>query len=223
MNRAQPAPENARGATRRIAGLYAVTPEEPDTRVLVESVRLALEGGTKIVQYRSKFSGRALRGAQAKALLELCREAGAAFIVNDDLGLALSVKADGLHVGRDDIGVDRAREALGQSGILGVSCYDSLDLAIVACGKGANYVAFGSTFPSPTKPAAVHAPLALFRQAREMLDIPIVAIGGITPENASGVIDAGADAVAVVSALFGAADIRATASAFHCLFKREST
>lgn len=210
-------------AAALVTRLYAVTPEEPDTRVLTEKVRLALSGGARTVQYRAKSADRALRRTQAEALCALCRDAHALFIVNDDLDLALSVGADGLHLGREDLEIERAREELGGAKLLGASCYDRLDLAVAAGRQGADYVAFGSVFPSPTKPGAIRAPLALFREARTRLDIPIVAIGGITAENARAVIDSGADAIAVISALFDAPDVDAAARAFDRLFARKSS
>jgi len=210
-------------AAAQVTRLYAVTPEESDTRVLTGKVRLALSGGARTVQYRTKSADRALRRAQAEALCALCRDAHALFIVDDDLDLALFVGADGLHLGREDLEIERAREELGGTKLLGASCYDRLDLAIAAGRQGADYVAFGSVFPSHTKPGAIRAPLALFREARTRLDIPIVAIGGITPENGREVIDSGADAIAVISALFDAPDVDAAARAFDRLFARESS
>jgi thiamine-phosphate pyrophosphorylase len=143
-------------------------------------------------------------------------------VINDDLELALQIDADGLHVGRGDIDIDRARESLGEGKVLGASCYGSIELAIAARTRGADYVAFGSVFPSTTKPGTTRARLSLFDQARERLGLPVVAIGGITPENAPSVIDAGADAIAVISALFDAMDIAAAAHRFERLFRRKS-
>ncbi len=199
---------------RSIRGLYAITPEESDTRALIDKVRLAIAGGARLVQYRCKLAEHAQRCTQAAALLTLCRRAGVSLIVNDDVDCACEVDADGVHIGRDDGDVGAVRSRLGARMLLGVSCYDRLELALAAERAGADYVAFGSVFASPTKPAAVRAPLELFSRAREQLKIPIVAIGGITPQNAFSVIAAGADALAVISAVFDAADITAAAAAF---------
>src|SRR5262249_5338269 len=139
--------------------------------------------------------------------LALCRAAGVPLVVNDDLDLARSLGADGVHLGREDAAIAEARAQLGPGRILGASCYDRIDLALAARRAGADYVAFGSAFPSATKPGAVRAPLALYREAKARVDVPIVAIGGITRGNARSLIDAGADAVAVISALFDAPDI----------------
>ena len=206
-----------------VAGLYAITPEDNDTDRLVRKVNAALAGGARLVQFRSKSRHAAVRREQAERLLGLCRRAGAPLIVNDDLELALAIGADGVHLGREDGDVAAARTLLGANRLLGVSCYDRLDLAMAAVAAGADHVAFGSAFASPTKPEAVRAPTALFAQARTRLPVPIVAIGGITPENAPLVIEAGAHAVAVITALFDAEDIAAAAAAFRDLFQRRKT
>ena len=222
MNRVPETLEGHGVAASRVARLYAVTPDEPDTRILTRKVKLALAGGARAVQYRSKSSDQELRRTQADALSALCREAHALFIVNDDLDLALSVGADGLHLGREDLRIEHARKKLGTAKILGASCYDRLDLAVKARSQGADYVAFGSVFPSRTKPGAIRAPLALLCEARSRLDIPVVAIGGITAENARAVIDSGASAIAVISALFDAEHVDAAARALDGLFPRKS-
>ena len=204
-------------------GLYALTPDEPDTAALVAAVRAAVAGGAAAVQYRSKRADAALRRAQAAALATLCREARVPLIVNDDLELALEVDAAGVHLGRDDGDLAAARRRLLPGKLLGASCYDRLDHAARAVAAGADYVAFGSVFASPTKPAAVRAPLTLFGAAKRRLGVPLVAIGGITLENAREVVEAGADALAVITALFEADDIAARARGFKALFARTET
>ncbi|OGA07780.1 MAG: thiamine-phosphate diphosphorylase, partial [Betaproteobacteria bacterium RIFCSPLOWO2_02_FULL_65_20] len=203
-----------------VAGLYAITPEDADTGRLARKVQAALDGGASLVQYRSKSPDAAARRDQGLRLLGLCRRAGVPLIINDDLELALAIGADGVHLGREDGDVAAARARLGADRLLGVSCYDRLELAVAAVAVGADHVAFGSAFASPTKPGAVRAPPELYAQARARLRVPIVAIGGITPENAQRVIEAGADAVAVITALFDAEDIAAAAAAFRGLFQR---
>jgi thiamine-phosphate pyrophosphorylase len=198
--------------------LYALTPDESDTVGLLRKVRKALAGGAGIVQYRNKCADAPLRREQCAALLALCRAARVPLIVNDDLDLALALGAEGVHLGRDDIPLAVARTRLGRGKLLGASCYDHFDLAVAARNAGADYVAFGSAFPSTTKPGAPRAPLALFREAKARLGLPIVAIGGITCENARAVIGAGADAIAVISALFDAPDIERRAREFASLF-----
>lgn len=201
-----------------ISGLYAITPQCADTAALLERVRLALEGGAQLVQYRDKSADVALRHEQGAELLALCREFGVPLIVNDDLRLASLIGADGVHLGREDGSLREARLILGPGKIVGVSCYNDLQLAVAAQQGGADYVAFGSFFASITKPAAVPAPLDLLHQARHELSIPLVAIGGITLDNAGLLVAAGADALAVITALFDAADIRAAAASLSKLF-----
>jgi len=222
MNQAQAKPEHRVASHAGFRGLYAVTPDEPDTRSLTRKVSRALAGGACIVQYRNKSASAELRREQGAALLALCREAHIPLVINDDLDLARGIGADGLHVGREDISIATARAQLGKDRLLGVSCYDRLDLALAAREAGADYVAFGSAFPSATKPGAARAPLSLYREAKERLGSPVVAIGGITTENARSVIEAGADAVAVISALFDAPDIEAAARSFSRLFDRKT-
>ena len=202
-------------------GLYALTPDEPDTATLVAKVRAAVAGGVAAVQYRNKPADPALRAEQVRALLAVCRTAGVPLVVNDDLELALAAGAAGVHLGRDDGDLAAARRRLGPGRLIGASCYDRLERAERALAAGADYVAFGSVFASPTKPAAVRAPLALLGAARR-LGRPVVAIGGITLENAPDAIAAGADALAVITALFDAGDIAARARAFSDLFARKA-
>jgi thiamine-phosphate pyrophosphorylase len=193
----------------KLRGLYAVTPEGAD---LEKKVRLALEGGIALLQYRRKRRD----AAEARRIVKLAREFGVPVIVNDDATLALEVEADGAHLGREDGDLGQARRRLAGR-VLGVSCYNELRLARSAIEAGADYIAFGSVFPSSTKPGAVRAPLALFAQGRK-LGVPLAAIGGITLDNAGEVIDAGADLVAVISDLFDAPDIRARARQYGKLF-----
>lgn len=198
-------------------GLYAITPESASTDELIASVRQALQGGASVVQYRNKSAGPALRKEQALALLAMTRSKGVPLIINDDVRLAAAIDADGAHVGRDDDAVAMARSAL-PGKLLGASCYASLEAARAAIAQGADHVAFGSVFASSTKPDAPRAPLELFTQARS-LAVPLVAIGGITLANAPLVLAAGADCVAVIADLFGAADIAARAVQYNRLFE----
>ncbi|HCA27781.1 MAG TPA: thiamine phosphate synthase [Betaproteobacteria bacterium] len=201
-----------------ISGLYAITPEEPETAVLCAKVRLALTGGARIVQYRAKGLDRAAQRAQAESLLSLCRPLGALFIINDDPALAAEIGADGVHLGQDDSTIANARRLLGARRIIGASCYNRLAAAEAAAAAGADYIAFGSFFPSSTKPAAIAAPLTLLQQAKQRLTAPLVAIGGLNLDNSGKLIAAGADALAVISALFGSRDIHGAARKFAALF-----
>ena len=200
----------------KLRGLYALTPELADSKTLLRQVAQALDGGIAMLQYRSK--GRQ-RIDEAKFLVRMCRERTVPFIVNDDVELALACGADGVHLGRDDGDQEVARTKL-KGKILGVSCYNSLSAARTAAAAGADYIAFGSVFPSPTKPGAVRAPLSLFGEARA-LGVPLVAIGGITLHNAPQLLGAGADALAVISDLFEAADIAGRARAYGKLFQHD--
>ena len=203
----------------RLRGLYAITPDEANAAELEAAVAklfAAAARGCAALQYRNKSAEAAVRLEQALRLANLAHRHRVPFIVNDDVQLAIAVDADGVHLGRDDGDVGAARAAL-PGKLLGVSCYDSIAGARIAVAAGADYVAFGSVFPSATKPGAVRAPLRLFTEARP-LGVPLVAIGGITPQNAAAVLHAGADALAVISALFDAPDIGARAREFARLF-----
>jgi len=207
---------------RRIEGLYAVTPDEPDTERLVKLVTQVVAGGAAIVQYRNKIASAALREAQAHALASVCRNARVTFIVNDHVDLAISVGADGVHVGREDEEFSRLRARLGKERLIGVSCYNDVARAVQARDAGADYVAFGGFFPSSTKPGTAPSSLSMIAEAKRVIGLPIVAIGGITAENGRLLVQAGADALAVISALFGAEDVRAMAGRFASMFESRS-
>jgi len=195
-------------------GLYPITPDAADTDALLRKVEEALKAGVAMLQYRNKSIAKDKRLLQAKALAPLARGYGVPLIVNDDVEIALAVGANGAHIGKEDgdLGAARARLA---GRILGASCYDSLESARAAVRAGADYVAFGSVFPSPTKPDAKRAPLSLFRHD---LGVPLCAIGGITLENAPAVIAAGASLLAVITDLFDAPDIGARVAQYRKLF-----
>ena len=203
--------------TKQLRGLYAITPEGLNTAVLLTSVEAALQGGARIIQYRDKRADNAQKTEIAHALAALCRRFEACFIVNDDLALALAVNADGVHLGGSDGDLPAARQALGTGKILGASCYADFELARAATQAGADYVAFGAVYPSPTKPHAPPAPLSLFTRCRTELGVSSCAIGGITLENAPALVAAGADLLAVITDLFTATDIAARAKAFQQL------
>ena len=198
-------------------GLYLLTPDDTDTTRLLARIDAVLEYAA-ILQYRNKRADAALAREQVAALLPACRARGVPLLVNDDWRLALECGADGAHLGENDGDLRAARAALGPDAILGASCYDSLALAHAAAAAGASYVAFGAFFPSSTKPAARRAGPDLLRGAAE-LGLPRVAIGGITPDNARDVIDAGAELVAVISGVFDAPDPAAAARAYARAFE----
>jgi len=207
--------------TASIQGLYVITDPHlsPGTQLLTD-VEAALKGGAKVVQYRDKVSGDLDKLANAKYLQSLCQQYGATFIINDDIELAKLIGADGVHIGKNDADIICARQALGSDTIIGVSCYNDLSRAKQMAALGANYVAFGRFFPSQTKPNAPAAELATLKQAKSELSIPIVAIGGITPDNAPELLAAGADALAVIHAVFGQADKQFAAQQFELLMRK---
>lgn len=196
---------------RRLKGLYAITRPMPD---LVERVAAAIRGGAAMVQYRDKTSDAERRLDEARQLKALCAAAAIPFIVNDDPMLAKAVHADGVHLGPDDASIDHARLMLGDTAIIGVTCRDSIDAARRGAAAGADYLAFGSFHPSATKPDAPRATVALLEQARKEFDLPLCAIGGITPDNARPLVDAGAAMIAVVGGLWDGDDTEAAARAY---------
>jgi thiamine-phosphate pyrophosphorylase len=202
--------------TLPLRGLYAIS--NGPRADLLAACAAALRGGAVLLQYRDKTGDRVRRAAEARALAALCREFGVPLVVNDDVALAADVGA-GVHLGEHDADIATARQRLGAAAIIGASCYDSLERARDAAAAGADYLAFGAFQPSPTKPHARRATPELLRAART-LGRPLVAIGGITVDNAAAVIAAGADLVAVVSGVFGAADVEGAARRYADLFTK---
>jgi len=193
---------------KALRGLYVITDEKliPQNN-FVETVELALRGGARLVQYRDKSGDNTRRLNQATALKTLCDKYQSILIINDDTELALQVNADGVHIGKHDASLAATRKQLGNNKIIGVSCYNQFELALQAEKDGADYIAFGSFFPSATKPAAARAEVALISRAKQELNIPVCAIGGITLDNASSLIQNGADMVAIITDIFGKEDI----------------
>jgi thiamine-phosphate pyrophosphorylase len=198
-------------------GLYAIT--DGPRADLVGACTAALEGGAAVLQYRDKTSDHACRRDEARALAALCTRHRMPLIVNDDVELAAGIGAAGVHLGEDDADIAAARSRLGNGAIIGVSCYDSLERARDLAAAGADYLAFGAFFPSPTKPQARRATPDLLRAARAF-GKPLVAIGGITPDNAADLIAAGADFVAVVSGVFRQPDVTDAARRYASLFQK---
>ncbi len=200
----------ASGVTKdRLKGLYAIT----DERLIAEedfseAIEAALMGGASIIQYRDKSDNQHKRLQQARSLRELCTRYGATCIINDDIELAKAVAADGVHLGQDDAELAHARQSLGETAIIGISCYNDIELALTAETNSADYVAFGTMFSSPTKPDAVTAGPDIISQAKKQLSIPVCAIGGITTENIHQLVHHRADMAAVISCLFAAEDIK---------------
>lgn len=205
-----------------LSGLYAITPDWSDTRRLLAATEAILAGGCRLLQYRNKAGSDCHRQEQAVALRGLTRRFDALLIINDDVDLALFSEADGVHLGEADGELRVARSRLGAGGILGASCYQSLDLARSAARAGADYVAFGSFFPSLSKPLARRAEPALLSAARAETGLPACGIGGIALDNAAPLLAAGADMLAVISALYDAADPGRAAEQFITIFKEKT-
>lgn len=198
-------------------GLYAITDTTLLAGRMLQAVEAALRGGAVMVQYRDKSTDTARRLEEALALRLLCRRYQVPLLINDDVELCLATGADGVHLGQQDSSLRFARERLGSQAIIGVTCHDSLTLAESAIAGGASYIAFGAIYTSATKPGATQASLTTLSSARRF-GCPVVAIGGISADNAAPVIAAGADCVAVISDLWEAADITARAQAISRLF-----
>ena len=211
-------------SNKRLRGLYTITDSALATQHgLTVQVEAALAGGARIIQYRDKSVDRQRRLAEASQLRRLTEQNQALLIINDDVELAYQAGADGVHLGRDDMTLTLARQRLGAAAIIGVSCYNQLELALQAAQAGADYIAFGRFFPSRSKPGAVPAHAELLQQARQRLALPLVAIGGITPENGRQLIQAGADMLAVIHGVFGQPDIRQACASFQAIFESEET
>jgi thiamine-phosphate pyrophosphorylase len=211
-------------AAARIRGLYAIADTSClDDARLLPAAEQALRAGASVIQYRDKSHDGAARERQSRGLRQLCDQYHACFIVNDDAELARTIGADGLHLGREDALIETARKVLPTGTLIGVSCYNDLARAEAVVMAGADYVAFGSFYSSRTKPQAVRASLDLLPDARARLPVPLVAIGGITPENGAVLIAAGADALAVISGVFATPDVEAAARRYVSLFGSESS
>ncbi len=215
--------ERRAAAPDTLKGLYAITPDWPDTRRLLDVTEAILAAGCGLLQYRNKAASGCHRQEQAVALRGLTRRYGALLIINDDLDLALFSEADGAHLGEDDGELAAARARLGATKLLGASCYRSLGLALGAERAGADYIAFGSFFASPSKPLAARADPAILPAARAQSGLPLCAIGGITLDNAAPLLRAGADMLAVISALYDAPDPGQATRQFTQLFEDRNT
>ena len=204
--------------TAAMQGLYLVTPNWLDTDRLLAATEAALAGGAVLVQYRHKDADAALRLEQATALLALCRRHGRPLVINDYVDLCQAIDADGVHLGHTDAGIAGARALLGRDKIVGASCYGELALARAARDAGASYLAFGGFYPSPVKKYTFVTPPEMLDQARAEFTLPLVVIGGMTPQNAAPLVARGADMVAAITSVYGSHDVTAGAHAFSRLF-----
>jgi thiamine-phosphate pyrophosphorylase len=201
-----------------LRGLYAITAQQPDDEAMLAAVAAAIEGGSAVIQYRDKWREEAAKLALAQRLRALCHARGVPLIINDDIALAAQAQAAGVHLGRDDAGVAEARRVLGPAAIIGVSCYNSLELARQAHALGASYAAFGRFFASNSKPLATPAALDTLQRAKAELAIPLAAIGGVTPANGAALLAAGADFLCAIEGVFGQPDVRQAARDYAALF-----
>jgi thiamine-phosphate pyrophosphorylase len=199
-------------------GLYLVTPNWDDTDKLLEYTAAALHAGVALVQYRHKDADAALRREQGAALLALCRRYSRPLVINDHVALCLTLGADGVHVGGTDVSVREARAALGPDKIVGASCYGDLELARGAARDGATYAAFGGFYPSTVKRYTFVTDPEILVEARRVLTLPLVVIGGMTPDNARPLVARGADMVAAITSVYQAEDPGAAVRAFDALF-----
>lgn len=204
--------------SNRLKGLYAITQDGLDSAQLLHKTEAILGGGARILQYRDKSQDSPRRQREARALQALCREHNCLFLINDDIELAVTIGADGVHLGREDASFAEARKRLGSEAIIGLSCYNQFELAQQAAAAGASYAAFGAFFPSPTKPTAKQAGLELLQRGQRELQLPLCAIGGITRGNAPLLIDAGAAMLAVISELYDSAEPEQVAGELSALF-----
>jgi len=203
---------------RTLSGLYVITDDNLSGPNLLEHVQQAIKGGATLVQYRNKANQSAIKEMTARSLLELCRDHRVPLLINDDVELAVTIGADGVHLGQTDTRLIEARQLLGPGAIIGVTCHASLQLAKQAQQQGASYVAFGRFFDSLTKPDASPATINFLSQAKHQLTLPVCAIGGITADNAATLLNAGADLLAVIHGVFGQKHILKAAQSYSKLW-----
>lgn len=202
-----------------LRGVYAITDENLLAGpALLSAAEEALGTGLALLQYRNKAADWHSKCVEAAQLLHLCRQFGTPLLINDDVALCIEIGADGVHLGQADTRLIEARQRLGESAIIGITCHSDMALARRAETAGANYVAFGRFFPSRTKPHAPRASIDVLQRAKAELTIPIVAIGGINTENGQALVTAGADMLAVIHTLFSSSDVEAEAKALNALF-----
>lgn len=206
---------------QNLKGLYAVADAENiGTDYLVHAVQQVLNAGVKIIQYRDKKNDATRRFICSQKLQAITKKHSCILIINDDVQLAKEIDADGVHLGNLDCDIIEARSILGANKIIGASCYNVFENALKVEQSSADYVAFGSFFPSPTKPNAPQAKLDLIARAKKELSIPVCAIGGIRKNNISQLLDAGVDMVAMISALFNTPDPNQTATEYLALINK---
>lgn len=205
-----------------IKGLYAITPDQNDNDQLISQVEQAINGGVKVIQYRAKTINITQKKIQARAIKDLCDKRNIKLIINDNIELSLHLDAFGVHLGKDDDNIDKARKILGPNKCIGVSCYNSVARAKAAHEKKVNYIALGAFFPTSSKPNAPRASLEQIKQVREFCELPIVAIGGITLDNISMLLKNDINAIASISSIFNARNIKNATQQFCKILERKS-
>lgn len=206
-------------AIQTLSGLYAITHHDHVSQEqMLHEVEAAIRGGARTLQYRDKHSNPQQKQQRALALQTLCKRLQVSFLINDDVELCAAIHADGVHLGTEDAHISDARNQLGQSAIIGATCHDSLTLALSAQEQGADYIALGRFFPSPSKAHAKPAQLDCINQIKNNCHLPIVAIGGITLDNAPRLIELGIDAIAVINDLYQQNSIQQHAQKLSELF-----
>lgn len=200
-------------------GIYAITPDEDNDELLCNKVLAAIKGGIRIIQYRHSTASTDMLLRQALLMAAICHEHNTTLIINNRVDIAKTCSAAGVHLGVNDTSIATARSQLGQKALIGMTCHDSLKLANAAKKSGANYIGMGAIFLSPTKPNASRCSLEKLRQTKKNIDIPLVAIGGITIDNIPTVISTGVNCIAMASGLFNSQDITATSKKLTALFK----
>lgn len=205
----------------KLSGIYAITDEVLTPKeTVVSQVQRALENGARIIQFRDKHSSDEEVEDICKQMQALCTKSDATFIIDDRAALVKKIGADGLHIGKDDIPLSQAREIVGDNRIIGVSCYGSIHKARKAQESGADYVAFGSVFASPTKPHSNVIDLEVIKEAKEQLEVPVCVIGGIYSENIAKLMPYKPDMISMVSGVFGSDAIEENLSNIKNILKQ---
>jgi len=197
-----------------IKGIYAITPDQKNTEILLKQVRDCCEGGINILQYRSKLLPWKTRLEQAKEIKRVTDEYQIPFIINDDIEICLQLDTFGIHLGKDDESIKNARSALGANKCIGMSCYNQLDRVEMAIRNKADYIALGACFETKTKPTAPIVSLDMIRRVRQEYDIPTVAIGGINIDNIGSLKETGIQCFALINSIFSSTDIISTINQF---------
>lgn len=208
---------------QKLEGIYAITDPGLMGDDFLDMAQQVINSGVQVLQYRNKAASFDRQLLEAKHLCQLCQDNNVVFLVNDHLDLAIQVDADGVHLGQGDTPLETAREKLGSDKIIGITCHDSLKLATEAENQGADYIAFGRFYPSQTKPGASPAMPGIISQAKQLLNIPVAAIGGITPQNVAPLLEQGADMIAVIHGIFGQADPGQAVSEYQAVFSKFNT